>query len=306
MRRASLVTALASVLLLLAAGPAVAAPVPMKVIDPPGVQLQPFRNDQWVAFTSNAPATPNHLDAFVMDPVTHDRTKLNAAGQAVAGGFDPTANRVIYQQSGPGSSAIFSYNLTSGARKKVAGVNSPADDTDPRISGTYISFLRPFRKNGRGFVGVYLFTRGGGPAKRIASYPGSRFLTNGSVGDTYATWTVCSNVTCSAYVYNANTKRLKKIPTVHNYPQYAPVIDEASGNAYFVRSGFGCGVHVTFYRVPANHVASTPMKIVRLANGFDTDDEMSFWTHAGQKDLQFIRVNCAAGATGVYSLQNLA
>ena len=133
MRRASLVTALASVLLLLSAGPAAAAPVPMKVIDPPGVQLQPFRNDQWVAFTSNAPATPNHLDAFVMDPVTHDRTKLNAAGQAVAGGFDPTANRVIYQQSGPGSSAIFSYNLTSGARKKVAGVNSPADDTDPRI-----------------------------------------------------------------------------------------------------------------------------------------------------------------------------
>ena len=73
-----------------------------------------------------------------------------------------------------------------------------------------------------------------------------------------------------------------------------------------MRSGFGCGVHVTFYRVPANHVAATPMKIVRLANGFDTDDEMSFWTHAGRKDLQFIRVNCAAGATGVYSLQNLA
>ena len=106
-------------------------------------------------------------------------------------------------------------------------MNSPADDTRSGISATYISFFRPFRMDGKSFTGVYLFTRSGGPAKRIAAFPATRFLTNGSVGDTYATWTVCSNVTCSAYVYNATAKTLKKIPTVNNRPQYAPVVDES-------------------------------------------------------------------------------
>jgi hypothetical protein len=32
---------------------------------------------------------------------------------------------------------------------------------------------------------------------------------------------------------------------------------------------------------------------------------MSFFRHTGGKDLQFIRVNCKAGTTGVWSLPNL-
>ncbi len=305
MRRASLVTVLVTMLSLGITDASAAGPTPVKVLDPPGVQLQPFHNDVWVLFTSNAPATPNHLNAFAQDVTTKERVKLNATGQGAAGGFDPGTNTAIYQQSGPGSSSIFFYNLDTDIRTKVPGVNSPADDTDPRISATYISFFRSFKMGGKGFIGVYLFARSGGPAKRIAAFPTTRFLTNGSVGDTYATWTVCSNVTCSAYVYNATAKTLKKIPTVKNHPQYAPVVDEVSGNVYFMRSGFGCGVHVTFYRVPANHVAAVPTKIESLPSGVDTDDEMSFWTHDGQKDLQFIRVNCSAGTTGIWSLPNL-
>jgi len=259
MRRASLVTALVTVLSLGITDASAAGPTPVKVLDPPGVQLQPFRNDQWVLFTSNAPATPNHLNAFAQNVTTHARIKLNATGQGAAGGFDPTvANTAIYQQSGPGSSSIFFFNLDTKIRTKVPGVNSPADDTDPRISATYISFFRSFKMGGKSFIGVYLFARSGGPAKRVAAFPATRYLTNGSVGDTYATWTVCSSVTCSAYVYNATAKTLKKIPTVKNHPQYAPVVDEVSGDVYFMRSGFGCGVHVTFYWVPANHVVLDP------------------------------------------------
>ena len=81
MRRASLVTVLVTVLSLGITDASAAGPTPVKVLDPPGVQLQPFRSDQWFLFTSNAPATPNHLNAFAQNVTTHARIKLNATGQ---------------------------------------------------------------------------------------------------------------------------------------------------------------------------------------------------------------------------------
>ncbi|HTG48340.1 MAG TPA: hypothetical protein VK646_11865 [Actinomycetota bacterium] len=306
MRRASLVTVVtAAVLSFGFPHVALAAPAPVKLVDPPGVQLTPFRNATWVLYTSNTPAHPNHFDAYAQDLATKERVKLNTGGQGVAGGFDPTTvnDTAIYQQTGTAGSAIYSIDLVTMARTKVPGVNSPADDTDPRISTDYISFLRTFTQNKKHFIGVYLYDRSGGPAKRIAQYPATHYLTNGSLGDIYATWTDCSPVTCSAFVYDADTSSLKKVPTVKGRPQYAPSVDEGSGMLFFMRSGFACGVQVTFFEVPVATPGIAPTKIAQLPKGYDTDDEMSIWpdTVSGL-DLQFIKVNCAAGTTGVYTL----
>ena len=308
MRRAVAVASLALSLCLVATSAQAVLITPVKVLDPPGVQLQPFRNDAWVLFTSNSPSSPNHLDAFAEDPVTKTRVRLNATGtQGFAGGFDPGSNTAIYEQTKGGPGSIWFYDLDTDTRTKVPGVNSPGNDYDPRISNTFITFFRDYSAGGKKFRGVYVFDRTGPGLTRIASYPFARFLTNGSVGDQYATWTVCSTVSCSANVYNVDARVLKKIPTVNNRPQYAPVVEEVGGRVYFIRSGFGCGVQVTFFSVSVTALGGTPKKIAALPKGVDTDDEMSLWPNPNTNfyDLQFIRVNCT-GSTAIWSVPGVA
>jgi len=310
MRRAATVASVTLVLCLVATSAQAVLITPVKVIDPPGVQLEPFRNDAWVLFASNAPSTPNHFDAFAEDPVTKARVKLNASGtQGSVGGFDPGTNTAIYWQTNGGPGTIWFYDLDAHTRTKVGGgVNSTGNDYDPRISNTFITFFRDFAAGGKKYHGVYVFDRAGSSLTKVASYPSAWFLTNGSVGDQYATWTACADGShCSAIVDNVDAGVLRKIPTVKNRPQYAPVVNEPEGRVYFMRSGFGCGVQVTFYSVSVTALGGTPKKIAALPKGFDTDDEMSVWPNPNTNayDLQFIRVNCT-GSTAIWSVPGVA
>ena len=130
---------------------------------------------------------------------------------------------------------------------------------------------------------------------------------NGTLGDQYASWTNCSK-TCTVYIYDALARVLHKVPTNNGRPQYAPAVDEVNGLVFFARSGFGCGLRVTFYRVPVAALGTTPTKVATLPSGVDLDDaaSLSLNTDSNAYDLFFARARCSTGALDIYRLPSVS
>jgi hypothetical protein len=126
----------------------------------------------------------------------------------------------------------------------------------------------------------------------------------GAVGDRYATWTVCSR-TCNAFYYDTADSSTHRVANPSGKPQYSPVIDEATGSLYFVRSGFGCGQNVTIRKMTVGSASS--IALAALPDGVDTDVRMSLApnTGSGHTDLLFVRYLCARGQGDIYALRSV-
>jgi hypothetical protein len=311
MRRTLSSLALAFALLASSAPPAHAALItPERLLGRIGDQFLPFGNDAYLAFVENTPTKPNRWNATALDRVSHVLTRINEPETfGFPGGFDPGTNDVIYQQAKGRNSAIYRFDLDTFNHTKEPGVNSSAWEWAPRISATYITFLRDVFISGRLKTRVFLYTRGTGDLTKLAAYPGDfpdNFVGNGVVGDRFATWTTCSPKTCAIYVYDAQTTTLRKVPTKNSRPQYAPVVDEAGGYLYFFRSGFGCGLDVILWRVPLAHLGQAPTKISALPDGIDADWTASFIPNldVGGEDLAFTWIRCT-GHSDLYVVPGL-
>ena len=280
---------------------------PVKVLGGSGNQFAPWSDGTYLAYTYDSGRRP--LIAKIMRLPAGASVRMNAPRtEGFAGGFDPTTGKVIYQQWNrkKGVSDLYFWDPSTRKRTKVPGVNTSAWEFDPLISSTYISFFREFKKNGVWYVGVYLYGRSTGNLRRIASFKEVPYAFNGSVGDRYATWSWCNKTTCYVYVYDAQSKTLKKVPTKNGRPQYASTIDEVTGTLFFARSGFGCGKEVTFFSVPVTDLRSTPTKIAALPAGVDADYYASLAPAAGGGlDLLFGRVSCSSNTTDVYALRGV-
>ena len=281
------------------------APVP--VLRLPASQSRAFRNATFLTFTSNSSSHPTHDDAFASKIGTGDQVQLNRDGtEGWSGGFDPGTDTALYQQITNGTdSDLYLYDLDTDSRTALTAVDTTAWEWSPRISHTYISFLRYTFDHGTRHTGVYLYDRVHDRTRWVAGYTGYRFMDNGSVGGRYATWTVCGPHTCAAYVYDADRRILRKVPTVHRDPQYGPSVDEANGRLFFIRGGFGCGRHVTFYALPVRHLRAAPVAIAVLPTGVDTNDVVSLLHDGatGRTDLLFSRASCRAkGEADIFEL----
>jgi hypothetical protein len=279
---------------------------PVPVLKAAASLADPSRNDSYLAFSSNSVAHPKHWNAYATSRTTDATTKLNAAGtQGFVGGLD--GNVVIYQQADGPSSDIYSFDLDTRHRAKVPGLNTTKWEWSPQVSASYYSFFRAFRSNGIWYTGIYLYNRSHARLHRIAQYNANLFTTNGSVGDSHASWTVCTRKTCSAYVYDATAKIVKKIPTNNAKPQYEPIVDETNGKVFFLRSGFGCGLHVRFYWVPIDALGAAPTKVAALPDGVDVGSmSLSLNVDSGNYDLLFARTPCSTGNADIYQLMDVS
>jgi hypothetical protein len=152
---------------------------------------------------------------------------------------------------------------------------------------------------------VMLYRRSNGATRLLARYRWSRIkeIDAGTVGDRYATWTVCPpDWNCHAVVYDASNRVLRTIPTKGTRPQYAPTVDETNSVVYFTRLGGTRWCRsVNVWRLPLGSLRSTPTKIFGLADGVDTG-----WTSSlavdgttGEVDYYFERYLCS-GTGDVY------
>jgi len=296
--------AVATSLLLLGAHPARAGGTD-PIITGSANQVFGSGNGSMMTWSQNSPAHQRAYSAYA-SPVgdTSSPTKLNEGGtHGFSGGFDPGTNTVIYQQTSGDRSNIFLYDLDTSTRTGLSStVNTKQWEYDARISTAFVLFLREGRTASR----LLLWDRVADSLTELdsATY-GRATLFAGVVGERYATWTRCTSRTCLAMYYDTSTDETKRVPPVNRKVQYAPAIEETTGQVYYVRSGFGCGQDVRIFRAPLTDLTSKTL-LTALPDGVDTD-----WTQylvpssttKGQLDLWFGRYRCRADDTDVYALR---
>jgi hypothetical protein len=283
---------------------------PVKIVGGPEDQLHPSVDDTYLIWTQNSEARPNVDHAFGKILGEEGRFRLDATGtRGAAGGIDPDSGRAIYQQMTDTESDLYWFDLEARDRMKVAaeGVNTDRWERDPRVSTAFLLFARDAGSS----TSLFLFDRAADAVTKIAEYDITRFyVAPGAVGDRYATWTVCGPFTCSAWWYDTQETdpKPRKLPTVDGRPQYAPVIDEAGGSVYFVRSGQACGASVGVWRRawPIDPDVAAE-RLLALPTGIDTGWTMSLdrdVTHQ-RVDLWFSRYRCASQQGDVVELRDV-
>jgi hypothetical protein len=275
-----------------------------KVIGGPEAQTLPFANDTYLTWTQNSEARPNRFNAFGGALDGSGRFRLNESGTTgFTGGIDPGTNVAIYQQIADGRSSLYTIDLDTKDRDKLPRpVNSRKWEWAPRISNAYILFQR--EENGR--TNLYLYDRVADSLDLLHSVDSSAaFLFAGSVGEDFATWTVCARA-CNAFVYDIVPADKTKLPAPEGKHQYAPTVDEDTSTAYFVRSGNACGANVGIWRRPVD-LSTGAEQVATLPPGIDTG-----WTLAldvdvanGRLDAWFEYFRCAGQQGDVYEAQGL-
>jgi hypothetical protein len=291
------------VLLVVAAVPAAAITGPHRVIAGPEDQISPTANGTYLIWTQNSEGSPNRYHAYGRVLGTGGRFRLNADGtRAFAGGIDPGQNRAIYQQIDGSSSDLFWFNLDSRTRQRLpAPVNTAKWEWGPRVSDAFVLFLRQARDE----TSLWLYDRPAQQARRIRTWnSASFFVATGGVGERYATWTLCGPLNCAAWLHDTTTDVTRRIPTVNDRGQYAPVVDEVGETIYFVRSGHSCGASVGIWGQPVD-LSAPAERLVLLPAGIDTDWTMSLQRVGGTLDLWFGRWRCGPAHTDVYELRDI-
>lgn len=266
-------------------------------------QYTPFANDTYVVYSQWSPRRPNRFTAFARPLAGGAPIRLNEAGtNGEAGGFDPGTNQVIYTQwTRQEAATLYFYDLDTGQRTEVPGVNSAAGSWVPLISSTFITFLRDRFRQGVWYTDLLVFERATGQTRTIRTWKEPVFGFPGSVGDRYVAYTLCTKRNCFAHLYDWETDTQRRIPTVNRRPQYAPVVDETNGVVYVVRSGDRCGRRVGIWRQPLD-LSSGATKLFGLPRGIDTGWISSVTPNGatGQTDLYFERWECAGETGDIY------
>jgi hypothetical protein len=283
--------------------------VPAKVIGGPGEQYDPFVSGSLVGYTTWA---SKRSHTYVRDVAASTTVRVDAVGsQGEIGGFDPVTGKVLYTQwDGSHAGDLYFFDLGARTRSKIGGVNTRTWEWDGRISSSFILFLRDHRINGVWYADVVLRRRSNGSTRVIDRYPWSKIkeIDAGTVGDRYATWTVCpKDWSCRAMVYDAGNRSVRTIPTKHGRRQYAPAVDEADGVVYFTRLGGSRWCHsVNVWRLPLRNLRSSPTKIFGLPDGVDTGwtSSLTIDGSTGEVDYYFDRYLCSGGGD-VYRVANV-
>ncbi len=292
-------------LAIVGSAPAGALTGPVRVLAGPEDQSLPAANDRYLIWTQNSEAHPDQDHAYGKVLGIPGRFRLNATGtRGYAGGFDPGQDRAIYQQIRSGASDLYLFNLETRNRSKLpTPVNSARWEWGPRISDGFIFFAR----DAQGMTSLFLYDRESQSLAKIGTWNFTRYyVVPGAVGDRYATWTVCSPLTCNAFVFDTDTSDRMRIPSIEGRAQYAPVVDELHSMMYFVRSGQACGGSVGIWRRPLD-LSTAADRLVALPAGIDTGWVMSLDADVSQDrlDLWFSRYRCAPQQGDIYELRGL-
>jgi len=305
----------AAALAVATSGSASATVTPEKLIGGKLDQVSAFSNGAYITWASTTKTPPDYYldvfngwypNAFARALDGTETIQLNREGTwAAPGGFDPGTNTVLFQQIGRDSNLYF-YDLDTDTRSLVPGVNGRSDnghtwEWTPRISASYILFFRPgMRIDGVMRTTAVLYDRASQEREVIADAAKAKTFWTTSVGESYAAWALCRDRQCSAFVYDIASGTTTRIPTVSGRSQFSPVLDEANGRVYFVRSGDRCGANVQILRVPIDDLSATPTEIVDF--DADVDLTMSLAPNAAGDglDLLFERLDCETHHDDLY------
>jgi hypothetical protein len=295
---------LALVLAAVTAVPAGAVTAPQRVLAGPEDQLLASVNDAYLIWTESSVAFPDRYHAYGRVRGTSEVFRLNPRGtRGYAGGIDPDQDRAIYQQIDGQASDLFTIDLGTLWRFKLPGpINTARWEWGPRISNAFFLFARDASLK----TTIFLNDRVAKTMEKLVSLDLTKYyVAPGAVGERYATWSVCGPRTCNAFIRDTVTDQTRKIPAPDGKARYAPIVHEAEGLVYFVRSGPTCGSTVRIMRLALADLGAAPVGLLTLPVGIDVNGQMSLEHVGARVDLWFSRYRCAPQQGDIYRIRDV-
>jgi hypothetical protein len=181
----------------------------------------------------------------------------------------------------------------------------------PRISSSYLLFSIDKYVRGAWQTSVVIMDRNTQSMKRIGKWSEAKTaVIPGGVGETYATFSTCGRVNCTAFLYTIAGGQVQRVPTPSGKIAFAGVVDETSGVLYFMRSGLTCGSNSGLWSLPVTSLSDAPTKLAVLPRGEDADIIMSLApdpTTLNGIDVLFEHVVCGSSLSSwdIYRFPNV-
>jgi len=284
--------------------PAGAVTGPQRILAGPEDQLLASVNDTYLIWTESSVAFPARYHAYGRVRGTSGVFRLNPTGtRGYAGGIDPDQDRAIYQQIDGRASDIYTIDLGTRHRTKLPSpINTDRWEWGPRISNAFYLFARDASRT----TSLFLYDRTTKTMEKLVSLDlTTYYVAPGAVGERYATWTVCGPRHCNAFIRDTDTDQTRRIPAPDGKARYAPVVHEAEGMVYFVRSGPTCGSTVRIMRLAVADLGAPPVGLLTLPAGIDVDVQMSLEQVGARVHLWFSRYRCAPQQGDIYRLRDV-
>ncbi len=249
----------------------------------------------YLTWDQNSAAKPNHHNAFLRNGAT--TIQLNAAHTyGWGGGIDGTT--VVFQQvSLRGQSDIRFYDAVTKMRSAPpAGVNTPAWEWSPSVSGNWLLFGR--EKGTNNSQVILRSTTSKTSYKLAAENTRNNFVSPGQVNGNWAVWTECFVDHCSVYLRDiagkVTTKLANTLPPARD--EYAPSVS-TDGTVYYMHSGRKCGEAVKLVK----KAIGQPETILNTFNpGIDVPDTNATADATSGTDVYIQRLNCKANTDDVF------
>lgn len=180
--------------------------------------------------------------------------------QGFVGSIDGTT--LVYQQFSftTGVSDVYSFDLLTHARAKIAVPGPDRWEYSPRASGDWLMFGRSYPSSDD--LRLYLTNLTTHETRLLASTGNPRrALTPGQVNGNYAVYEVDAankkrTTSCEVVLYDIGADTKSTIVNPGQKCQFAPSVNP-SGTVFFGRSGFGCGKNSSLRQLPLGGSVST-------------------------------------------------
>jgi hypothetical protein len=257
-------------------------------------EFQPARSDTGLAWEQNTPARPRHYDVMYK-PDDGSVVQANRPGTGAAMG-DISGSRVIYQQyrrspyTRRGRSDLYFYDVASGDRSKVPGVNTRLWEYWPSISEPWVLFAR-HKVAKKEIRWLFLRNLDTGEQIRLDRTKGKKaFIGPGQVNGNHAVWYTCNPV-CNVFRYDIGDRSEQMISNPGFY-QRAPSVTPG-GTVYFSRGGKRCGASVSLVREAPD---GSQESLFDVQTGLDIRDTYVYVAPSGVTEVYYERNACGAEA----------
>jgi hypothetical protein len=291
------VTVLAAALALPAVAGAKPLPqTPLRTNPPPVNEESPSAAPHYFAWVQNSRSHPRLYNLYAQ----HDgrtRYRVNPRGTQAGLGTGIDGTTLVYTQTHRAKSSVMMFDLQTKHRfPPPAGVNTPALEDEPTISGDWLLFHRLEQGSSPGEQ-VILRNVHTGETRTIASVRGRvAQLEAGQVNGDWAVFTKTVNGTrFNVWLYQISTKTLTLVPNPRDKVHSAAAVNPF-GTVYFEESGSRCGSNATVEVYP---IGGPMITAGTLRPGIDMFHPFVF-EHGSTDSFLFAKLHCAGGATDVF------
>lgn len=288
--------------LLWPAAAAAASPLsatPVKARPAPVNEESPSAAAGELAWVQNTKSHPHLYNVYAQNG-GGARFRVNPAGTQGGLGTGIDGHTLVYTQVHGTKSSIRMFDLqTRTGSAPPAGVNTPAAEDEPSISGGWLLFHRAKRHPAPGQASEQILLRSltTGATRTLATVNCcAGFLEAGQVNGDWVVWTQSVNGTrFNVWRYQISTRTKTLVPNPAGKVHSAAAVNPG-GTVYFEQSGSACGSGVTIEQYPVGGPVTADGT---LPAGIDLFHPF-LYEHSPSDDFLFARIHCTGGATDVY------